>query len=67
MDNNPNPANEPVTFPPNPKQAPTKPGLPENEGDKKSDRLNQVANRMAGKGAKTVQNFDKQKGNLISK
>jgi hypothetical protein len=67
MDNNPNPANEPNTFPPNPTQLPTKPGLPEKEGDEKVDRVDQVADRLAHKGSKTVQDFDKENGKLFSK
>ena len=64
MDNNPNPANEPATFPPSPQQKPTKPGLPAAEGDNKVD---QVADRLAHKGAKTEQAFDTESGKLFSK
>jgi hypothetical protein len=64
MDNNPNPANEPSTFPPNPKQMPSKPGLPPTEGDKK---VEQVADHLAHKGAKTEQEADKENGKLFSK
>ena len=67
MDNNPNPANEPNTFPPNPTQLPTKPGLPEKEGDEKVDRVDQIADHLAHKGAKTVQDFDRENGKLFSK
>jgi hypothetical protein len=62
-DNNPNPANEPATFPPIPKESPTKPGLPDEEGDKK---IQQVADRLAHKGAKREQDFDKDNTKLFS-
>src|ERR1700679_1541776 len=65
-DNNFNPANEPNTFPPNPTQAPTAAGLPEKEGDKK-DKVDQVADRLAQKGAKTEQDYEKDNINLITK
>jgi hypothetical protein len=64
-DLNPNPSNEPVTFPPNPTQAPTNPGLPEREGD--DARLQQVADHLAHKGAKAEQNFDTDNSKLFSK
>jgi hypothetical protein len=64
MDNNPIPANEPAAFPPNPKLTPTKPGLPATEGDEKID---QVADRLAHKGAKTEQEFDQENGQIFSK
>jgi hypothetical protein len=63
-DNQPVPANEPATFPPTPKQTPTVPGLPEKEGDEKVD---QIADRLAHKGAQREQEFDKENNNLISK
>lgn len=64
IDINPNPKNEPITFPPHPAQAPTKPGLPDTEGDK---RVDQVADRLAHKGAKAEQEFDKENSKLFSK
>lgn len=66
-DNNPNPSNEPVTFPPNPTQAPTAPGLPEKEGDKKTEKIDQEADHLAHQGAKTEQNYDQENSNLFSK
>jgi hypothetical protein len=58
------PASEPVTFRPNPTQAPTKPGLPEKKADEKVD---QVADRMAHKGAKAEQEFDNENSKPFSK
>jgi hypothetical protein len=66
-DNNPNPADEPITFPPNPTQLPAKPGLPEREGDERVDRVDQIADHLAHKGAKTEQTFDNENGKLFSK
>jgi hypothetical protein len=63
-DINPNPANEPTTFPPNPTQVPTKPGLPAKEEVGKTD---QVADHLAHKGAKAEQDFDKDNSKLFSK
>jgi len=62
-DNNPNPANGPATYPPNLKEMPAKPGLPDREGDKK---INDVADRLAHKGAKREQDFDKDNTKLFS-
>ena len=59
----PNPANEPTPYPQNPKQSPTKPGLPDEEGDKK---VKQVADHLAHKGAKREQEFDKENTKLFS-
>lgn len=64
-DLNPNPAHE--TFPSNPAQLPTKPGLPEKEGDAKVDCADQVADHLAHKGAKSEQDFDKENSKLFSK
>jgi len=61
---NPNPANKPVTFPPNPTQLPTTPGLAEKKVDEKVD---QVADRLAHKGAKAEQEFDNENSKLFSK
>lgn len=63
-DLNPNPANEPATFPPNPTQAPTKPGL---AGKKEVDKADQVADHLAHKGAKAEQDFDKENSKPFSK
>jgi hypothetical protein len=62
-DLNPNPAEEPSTYPPNPQKTPTKPGLPE----KQDEGVDKVADRLAHKGAEAVQDFDKDNGRLISK
>jgi hypothetical protein len=66
-DINPNPANLPATFPPNPTQAPAKPGLPEKEGDEKVDRVDQIADHLAHKGAKAEQEFDNENSKVFSK
>ncbi|MGO9336725.1 MAG: hypothetical protein ACLPY1_04370 [Terracidiphilus sp.] len=66
MDNNPNPANEPNAFPPNPTQLPSKPGLPEKEGDEKVDRIDRAADHLAHKGAKTQQDFEKENSSLLT-
>jgi hypothetical protein len=46
---------------------PAKRGLPEKEGGEKVDRVDQVADHLAHKGAKTVQDFDKENSKLFSK
>jgi hypothetical protein len=70
-DNQPNPSNDPATdpatFPPNPTQLPAEPGLPERAGDEKIDRVDQVADHMAHKGAKAEQAFDTENNQLFSK
>jgi hypothetical protein len=63
-DLNPNRVNNPLAFPQKPKQAPAASGLPEKEADEKVD---QVADNLAHKGAKTEQNFDKENSKLFSK
>ena len=59
-DDNPNPANEPATYPPNATETPAKPGLPDR-------KVEEVANRLAHKGAKRQQDFDKDNLKVISK
>jgi hypothetical protein len=66
-DNKPNPANNPTTVPPKPTQLPTRPGLPEREGDEKLDGAQQIADHLAHKGAKAEQDFDKDNSKLFSK
>lgn len=61
---NPNPSTGPSTFPSKPAQVPTTPGVLEKEGDA---RVDQVANRLAHKGAKAEQNFDKENETLFNK
>jgi hypothetical protein len=61
-DNKLNPSTGASTFPPSPR--PTAPGASGNKGDQKID---QTANRLAHKGAKKEQEFDKENNTLISK
>jgi hypothetical protein len=64
-DNTPNPV--PTAFPPQPTELPTRPGLPEREGDEKVDGAEKVADHLAHKGAKAEQDFDKENSKLFSK
>ncbi|HEY1902709.1 MAG TPA: hypothetical protein VGG56_09780 [Terracidiphilus sp.] len=63
-DLNPNPANEPTTFPPKPTQAPAKPGLRAKE---EVDKADQIADHLAHKGVKVEQDFDKENSKPFSK
>jgi hypothetical protein len=67
METNPNrnPSKDPHPFPHKPVQAPAAPGLPEKEGDRKS--VEQVADRLAHKGAKTEQDFDRDNSKPFTK
>jgi hypothetical protein len=61
-DNKLNPSTGASTFPPSPR--PTAPGLPGKKGDEKID---QIANRLAHKGAQREREFDKDNNTVISK
>jgi hypothetical protein len=63
-DVNTNPSNAPSTFPPRTSEVPTKPATT-GQGDE--DRADKTADRMAHKGAKTEQGFDKDNSQLFNK
>ena len=63
-DNNTNPANAPSTFPPNPTQVPTHPGV---VPPADTDAANQTADRLAHGANKASQDFDKDNAKLFSK
>ena len=61
---NPDPSTGTGSFPKNTSQVPTTPGVLEKESD---SRVDQVANRLAHKGAKAEQAFDKENEPLFNK
>ena len=63
-DVNPNPSTGAATFPPRTSEVPTKPAV---TGEGSEDGADKTADRMAHKGAKTEQNFDKDNSQLFSK
>jgi hypothetical protein len=56
-------AKKPGTMPPSPSQPPTSAGLQ----DKKVDKVDQVADRLAHQGSKTEQEFDAEHGGKFVK
>jgi hypothetical protein len=59
---NPNPSDGANTFPPKERQTPTAGGAAQTD----KSGVDTVANRLAHKGAKAEQNFDKENGKLFS-
>jgi len=59
-----NPTTAPDTFPPRTSEVPTKPA---SVGTGDESHLDQVADRMAHKAAKTEQNYDKTNNQLFNK
>jgi len=62
-----NPANQPTNINNQPNTIPSKPGKVEAPLTPEQSKVDQFAGKMARKGSKTEQNFDKDNSNMFSK